>query len=74
MTWFNELELLNVLSFGTSGSFFFLVLIIYSLLGTITAFLAKKNNYRILLFIFSITLLIYSLIITYVGMFGFCEP
>ncbi|MFP9131316.1 hypothetical protein [Niallia sp. BSM11] len=67
-------KLSGVLSFGTNGMTFFIILNLYNFLGILFALFAERNKYRTLLFIFSIFMILISLSITFVGLYGFQEP
>ncbi len=66
--------LFEILTFGTKGTSFIVFLNLYNLLGLLFAFPAEKNKYRVLLFTFSIIMLINSLILTFVAVYGFQQP
>lgn len=70
----NDEKLLNALSFGTNGKTFFIILNLYNFIGFLFALFAERNKYRILLFIFSILMILTSLFLTFVGFYGFQEP
>ncbi|MCP3029466.1 hypothetical protein [Halobacillus sp. A5] len=70
----NGSTLYETLTFGTKGTSFIVLFNLYNFLGFLFACLAERNKYRVLLFICSIALLVVSLILTFVGVYGFKEP
>ncbi|RCW63919.1 hypothetical protein [Saliterribacillus persicus] len=67
-------SLFEILTFGTKGTSFIVFLNLYNLLGLLFAFPAERNKYSVLLFTFSIIMLLNSLILTFVAVYGFQEP
>ncbi|GGF22360.1 hypothetical protein GCM10010954_21490 [Halobacillus andaensis] len=70
----NSGNLYETLTFETKGTAFIVFFNLYNFLGFLFACLAERNKYRILLFICSIAMLLVSLILTFVGVYGFQEP
>ncbi|MEK4671016.1 hypothetical protein [Niallia sp. FSL R7-0271] len=67
-------EIAETLSFGTKGMSFMYILNLYNFLGVLFAFPAERNKYRFILFTFSTIMLLISLSLTFVGLYGFQEP
>ncbi|WP_227395951.1 hypothetical protein [Jeotgalibacillus aurantiacus] len=70
----NEQVIASMLTFGYTGPLMFLFLIIYSTAAVVFAYLAKGTKYRALVLTVSITLLVVSLFISFVGAFAFRNP
>lgn len=70
----NDQVIAKLLSFGYLGPLTFIFLIFYSAVAFIFAFISKEMKYRAILLILSTTLLIISLIFTFVGILGFRNP
>ncbi|AYV70889.1 hypothetical protein M1D49_14315 [Bacillus sp. PK3-056] len=70
----NDEKLLTALSFGTKGYPFIILLNLYNIIGFLFAIFAERNKYRILLFLFSISMILTSLFVTFVALYGFREP
>lgn len=64
----------DLLTFGTTGAVSLIFLNLYNFLGLVFAFFGEKNKYRGILITCSVMLLVYTLIFTFIGIYGFQEP
>ncbi|CDO04784.1 ABC transporter permease protein [Oceanobacillus picturae] len=67
-------KLFETLTFGTKGAWSIVMLNLYNFLGLLFACVAEKNKYRVILFIISISMLLVSLVATFVAVYGFQQP
>ncbi|MBA2176049.1 hypothetical protein H0266_14220 [Halobacillus locisalis] len=63
----------DLLTFGTTGPVSLLFFNIYNFLGLVFAFIGEKNKFRDILIACSSMLLVYTLIFTFIGIYGFRE-